>query len=145
MVAASTSTSTWAGPGAGAWNSTSSRTSAGSPIAVICSLCMTAFRYALVGLVLFDHVEEAQRLPELHQFAAIAQAADVDRREAESAEQLVEICAGSGVVAGVEHDLAAVGVARISRQVTGGHRVERLDDRRAGQMAGNPFAAGFLA
>jgi len=109
---------------------------------VICSLCMTAFRYAL-GLALFDDMEEAQRLPELHQFAAIAQAAHVDRREAESAEQLVEICAGSRVVAGVEHDLAAVGVARISRQVTGGHRVERLDDRCTGQMAGNPIRCRF--
>src|SRR3984957_1862889 len=144
MVAASTSTSTWPGPGAGAWNSTSCRTSVGSPIAVICSLCMTAFRYA-VGLVLFDDVEEAQRLPELHHFAAVAQAAHVDRREAEFADQLVEICAGAVVVAGVEHDLAAVGVARISRQVTGRHHVERLDDRCTGQMTGNPFAAGFLA
>src|SRR5271156_7075413 len=144
MVAASTSTSTWPGPGAGAWNSTSSKTSAGSPIAVICNLCMTTLRYAL-GLVLFDDVKGAQGPPELHQFAAVAQAAYSHRREAEFADQLVEICAGGVVVSGVEHDLAAVGVARISRQVTGVHRVERLDDRCTGQMAGSPFAAGFLA
>src|SRR6476619_3752875 len=144
MVAASTSTSTWPGPGAGASNSRSSRTSPGSPSAVICSLCMTALRCAL-RLTLFDDVEEAQRLSELHQFAAIAQAANVDRREAEFADQLVEICAGGVVVAGVENDLAAVGMARISREVTGGHHVERLDDRCTGQMTGNPFAAGFLA
>src|SRR5271156_4265621 len=56
MVAASTSTSTWPGPGVAAWNSTSSRTSAGSPIAVICSLCMTALRHG-AALVLLDDVE----------------------------------------------------------------------------------------
>ena len=51
----------------------------------------------------------------------------------------------SVVVPGVEHDLAAVAVARIGAEVTGGHRVERLDDRRTGEVAGDPFAAGFLA
>jgi len=47
----------------------------------------------------------------LHQSATVAQAAYVHLREAEWADQLVEFCAGSGVIAGVEHDLAAVVVA----------------------------------
>src|ERR1700730_6828224 len=129
MVAACTSTSTWPGTGAGAWNSTSSRRSVGSPIAVICSLRMVDFRDAL-ELVLFDDVEGAQGPAELHQFAAVAQAAHVHRREAESTDELAEVRAGGGVVAGVEDHLAAVVVARVGRQVAGVHRIERLDDRR---------------
>jgi hypothetical protein len=67
------------------------------------------------------------------------------RRKAESADQLVEICARGGVVTGVKHHLPAVAVARVGAYVGGVHRVERLDDRRTGQVAGDPFAAGFLA
>src|ERR1700676_4530825 len=104
---------------------------------------MAALRYAL-GLVLFDDVEGAQGLPELHQFAAVAEPAYSHRREADSADQLVEVCAGGVVVAGVEHDLAAVAVVRIGAYITGVHRVERLDDRRTREVAGDPFAAGFL-
>ncbi len=51
--------------------------------------------------------------PELHQLAAVAQAVYSHWREAEFAEKLVEISAGGVVVAGVEHDLAAVVVTRI--------------------------------
>src|SRR5277367_3636318 len=116
MVAAWTSTNAWPGPGAGAWNSTSRRTSAGSPIAVISSLRMVVLRDAL-GLALFDDVEQAQRPAELHQLAAVAQAIYSHRREAEFADELVETSAGGVVVAGIEHDLAAVVVARVSREV----------------------------
>src|SRR3984957_6207567 len=74
MVAASTSTSTWPGPGAGASNSTSSRTSAGALIAVIWSLRMI-YLPDMLGLILFDDVQRAQRPAELHQPPSLTQAA----------------------------------------------------------------------
>jgi hypothetical protein len=79
------------------------------------SIPLTDLPYPTLRLisVLLDDVQRAQGLPELHQFPAVAEAAYSHRREAESADQLVEIYAGSGVVAGVEHHLAAVAVARI--------------------------------
>src|SRR6476660_207574 len=144
MVAACTSTSTWPEPGVGVGVSTRSRTSAGSPIAVIWSCCIAAFRSGRVS-VLFDDVQEDQRTAELDEFPALAQTPEGHRREAQCAQELLEVRACGGVVAGIEHHLPAVVMSGVGGQVAGGHGVERFDDRGPRQAARDPFAAGLVA
>src|SRR6476660_399384 len=130
MVAASTSTSTWPGPGAGASNSTSCSTSAGAPIAVIWSLRMV-FLPDMLGLVLFDDVQCAQRAAELHQPPALTQAAHWHGREPESLAECGECGVHSVVVDREEQDLAPIVVAGVGHDVLGEHGVKRLDHRGA--------------
>src|SRR5882757_398850 len=144
MVAACTSTSTWPGPGVGVGVSTSSRTSAGSPIAVIWSCCMAAFRSGRVS-VLFEDVQEDQRTTELDEFPALTQTPERHGREAQCAQEVIEVRTRGGVVTGVEHHLPAVVMSRVGGQIAGEHRVESFDDRGPRQAAGDPFAAGLVA
>src|ERR1700737_2160974 len=105
MVAASTPTSTWPGPGAGASNSTSCRTSPGAPIAVIWSLRMVSLP-DMLGLVLFDDVQCAQGAAELHQLSTLTQAAHQHGGEPERLAESGELGVGRVVIAGEEQHLA---------------------------------------
>src|ERR1700756_3382728 len=130
MVAASTSTRTWPGPGAAASNSTNCRTSAGSPIAVIWSLRMV-FRPDMLGLILFDDMQCAQGAAELHQPPALTQATHQHRGEPKRLAKCGKLGVDRVVVAGEEQHLAPIVVPGVGHDVLGVHRVECLDDRGA--------------
>lgn len=73
---------------------------------------------------------------------AFAQRAKVDRREPEFGQQPCEGGLGALVVTGEEDDLVAVLVPGFGSHIGGEHGVEGLDQRDAGQLLGDPLAAG---
>jgi hypothetical protein len=90
-------------------------------------------------------VQQAQVSVELQEAAAVGQASDVDRGEAESLDEGGEVRIDRGVVAGVKDYLPPLGMPGVRRDVSPGHSTERLDHVCARQVARDPLAPGQRA
>src|SRR5262249_1659034 len=87
-----------------------------------------AFSASRLGMAELDEVATGERTPGLLQAATGCEAAEIDRREAETLDQLLDECGRFGMVSRDE-DSATSSVLDRPFIETGGHdRIERLDD-----------------
>src|SRR6266850_241467 len=119
------STSPAAGAG-GSGRSASSRTSPGSPKALICTARISA--PLVLVMAEFDEVATGERTPGLLQAATRRETAEIDRREAETLDELFDECARFGMVPRDEDHAAPPVLTRPFIEAGGHDRIERLDD-----------------
>src|SRR4029077_811001 len=92
----------------------------------------------------FDKVATGERTPGLLQAATRRETAEIDRREAETLDELLDECGRLGMVARDEDHATSSVLQRPFIEAGGDDRIERLDDAGAWRQ-GSHYLAGALA
>src|SRR5438034_9968915 len=141
--ACSTPISTWPAAGAGgSGRSASSRTIPGSPKALICRARILAPPVSVIAE--FDEVATGERTPGLLQAATRRETAEIDRREAETLDELFDEGGRFGMVPRDEDHATSSVLHRPFIESGGDNRIERLDDAGAWRQRSH-YLAGALA
>src|SRR6266850_2516866 len=141
--ACSTPISTWPAAGAGgSGRSASSRTTPGSPKVRICTARILRLPSVIAE---FDEVATGERTPGLLQAATRRETAEIDRREAETLDELIDECGRFGMVPRDEDHATSSVLNGPFIEAVGDDRIEGLDDAGTWRQGRHDLARALAA